>query len=114
MEELRSAVQELARTYWNETADDDELETFPMSIVGFVLEYAIASCHFPSNATDEKVIAVMNKFQNSLAMCCVDVYAKAGAEGEKNHSENGISRTYKDSYIDPNLLDKLPNYVTVM
>lgn len=112
MNELRLAVQELAKTYWNETGDDS-LETFPMSIVGFVIEYAIGRCHFPSNYTEDMMIAIMNRFQNSLAMACVDVYSKAGAEGEKSHSENGVARTYSDSYIDENLLAQLPNFVTV-
>lgn len=113
MEQLRLAIQTLAKTYWNETGDGT-IETFPMSIVGFVIEYAIGQCHFPSYFDEAKKVAIMNNFQHSLAMACVDMYAKAGAEGEKSHSENGIARTYSDSYIDPKLLDKLPNYVGIM
>ena len=113
MEELRTAIQTLAKTYWNETGDST-VETFPMSIVGFVLEYAIGQCHFPEHFTETNIVSVMNKFQNALAMACVDVYAKAGAEGEKSHSENGVARTYSDSYIDKKLLSQLPNYVSVM
>ena len=71
-------------------------------------------CHFPSNFSGEKKIAIMRNFENSLALACVDMYAKAGAEGEKTHSENGVQRTYNDSYIDKNLLDNLPNYVTIL
>ena len=114
MDALKHEVQNLALEYWNETADGNELTSFPMSIVGFVVEYAIGFCHFPSHFDDDKKIAIMNQFQHSLAMACIDVYAKVGAEGEKSHGENGITRTYNDSYIDPNLLDKLPNYVTVL
>lgn len=114
MNGLKEAIQALALVYWNETGDGENLETFPMSIVGFVLEYAMGYCHFPSHFDEAKKVSVMNNFQNSLAMACVDVYSKAGAEGETAHSENGISRTYKDSYIDPNLFNGLPNYVTVM
>lgn len=113
MNELKTAIQNLALEYWNETGND-VLDSFPMSIVGFVIEYAISQCHFPKTFTEDEKVQIMNQFQNSLAMCCVDVYSKAGAEGEKSHSENGIARTYSDSYIDKNLLDKLPNYVTVM
>jgi len=113
MEELRAAIQTLALEYWNESGEE-QLESFPISIVGFVIEYAINQCHFPKSFTDANKIEIMNKFQNSLAMACVDVYSKAGAEGEKSHSENGVARTYSDSYIDSNLLDKLPNYVTVI
>ena len=115
MDELKSAIRTLAMNYWNETVDESgTLETFPMSIVGFVLEYAIGYCHFPPSFNEAKKVAILNEFQNSLAMACVDVYAKAGAEGEKSHTENGVTRQYSNSYIDRHLTDKLPNYVTVM
>lgn len=113
METLRLAVQQLALEYWNESGDEN-IESFPMTIVRFVIEYAISQCHFPEYFDEAKKVAVMDKFQSSLAMACVDVYSKAGAEGEKSHSENGIARTYKDSYIDKNLLSSLPNYVKVI
>lgn len=113
MIELKAAIQALALDYWNESGDE-ELESFPLSIVDFVIEYAINQCHFPKSFTDAEILATMDKFKSSLAMACIDIYSKAGAEGEKSHSENGIARTYSDSYIDTNLLDKLPNYVTVI
>lgn len=115
MNELKNNVKLLALEYWNETSGSEErMEDFPSSIVGFVIEYAMGLCHFPPHFTEAKKIAIMNNFQNSLAMACVDVYSKAGAEGEKIHSENGISRTYYSSYIDSKLLSRLPNYVTVL
>ena len=113
MEELRLAVNELAKEYWNEVGED-KIEAFPNSVVRFVIEYAIRRCHFPDNYSDEVIISIMNQFQSSLAMACVDVYSKAGAEGEKSHSENGVARTYPDSYIDEKLLASLPNYVKVL
>ena len=113
MDELKRSIQSLALAYMSET-DDEEMTEFPMSIVGFVLEYAIEYCHFPSKYNTEKIVEVMNKHQNSLAIACVDMYVKIGAEGEKVHSENGISRTYSSSYIDKKLLNNLPNYVTVL
>lgn len=114
MDELKRSIQSLALEYLNDTSDDEEIAQFPMSIVGFVLEYAIEYCHFPSKYDAEKIVEVMSKHQNSLAMACVDVYVKAGAEGEKSHSENGIARTYSNSYIDKKLFNNLPNYVTVL
>lgn len=114
MEELKRSIQSLALAYMNETSDDETLEQFPLSIVGFVLEYAIEYCHFPKKYDSAKIVEVMNKYQNSLAIACVDMYVKIGAEGEKVHSENGISRTYSSSYIDKKLLNNLPNYVTIL
>lgn len=111
MESLRLAVQGLALIYWNETGEP--MDTFPRSIVDFVVEYAINRCHFPTNFTESNKVSVMEKYKTSLAMACVDVFAKAGAEGERTHSENGISRTYSNAYIDNKLLADLPNYVSV-
>lgn len=113
MEELRLAVRELATEYWNETGEG-EMTAFPNSVVRFVIEYAIRRCHFPDNYSNDDIVRVMNQFQSSLAMACVDVYSKAGAEGEKSHSENGIARSYSDSYIDEKLLASLPNFVKVL
>lgn len=109
--ELRNAIQLQAKTYWNESGDNEQITEFPASIVDFVLEYAINNCHFPQHFDDNKILAVMEKYKTSLAMACVDVYAKAGAEGEFTHSENGITRQYSNSYIDSRLLRQLPNYV---
>ena len=111
MDELRNAIQLLATTYWNESGDNEQITNFPGSIVDFVLEYAINNCHFPKHFSESTVLAIMDKHKTSLAMACVDVYAKAGAEGEFTHSENGITRQYSNSYIDSRLLRQLPNYV---
>lgn len=34
----------------------------------------------------------------------VDLYAKAGAEGETSHSENGVSRSYSNAWVSEELL----------
>jgi hypothetical protein len=115
MDELVRYVKERALLYWNETADDTEkIDVFPSSIVDFVIEYALSCCRFPDYFNEEKQTKALSKCKNALAMACVDVYAKAGAEGEESHSENGVSRTYSDTWIDEGLLDKLPNYVKVI
>lgn len=111
MSELRLAVQKLALSYWNETGEI--MESFPLSIVDFVIEYATNRCHFPANFTESDRVNVMERYKTSLAMACIDVFVKAGAEGERMHSENGISRTYSSAYIDNKLLTDLPNYVSV-
>ena len=33
-----------------------------------------------------------------------DLYAKAGAEGETSHSENGVSRSYSNAWVSEELL----------
>lgn len=111
IQELTTYVSEKAKSYLEETGET--VEKFPLSIVDFVIEYATEQCHFPKNFTENQKIAVLEKHKNSLAMACNDVYAKAGAEGQTGHSENGVSRSYDSTWISPNLLSGLPNYVEI-
>lgn len=110
MEELTKSIMNKATEYWNETGEE-KIEAIPSSIVDFVIECAIAHCHFPKTFNEKQIIEVLDSKRNILAMACIDVYAKAGIEGEKSHSENGISRVYSDSWISSGLFDRLPNYV---
>lgn len=112
MSELTEYVSRKSREYLSETGE--KTEKFPSSIVDFVIEYATQQCHFPKHFTEKQMVADLERCKNSLAMACNDVYAKAGAEGQISHSENGTSRSYDSSWISPKLLSGLPNYVTVI
>lgn len=112
MSELTAYVADKARLYLEETGE--VIEKFPMSIVDFVIEYVSNACHFPSHFQEINIVSDLLKGKNSLAMACVDIYAKAGAEGQTSHSENGVSRTYDSSWISFNLLTNFPNYVTIL
>lgn len=111
MQELTAFVSDKAKIYIQETGE--ELEKFPSSIVDFVIEYVCENCNFPKNFTEKRKISDLEKGKNSIAMACVDIYAKAGAEGQLSHSENGISRTYKSEWITFDLISNFPNYVNV-
>lgn len=111
IQELTVYVADKAKEYLAETGTS--VNKFPTSIADFVIEYAMEQCHFPRTYTEEKTVAVLEKYKNTLAMACNDIYAKAGAEGQNSHSENGISRAYDSSWITPKLLSGLPNYVNV-
>ena len=110
--ELTTYVSDKAKTYLEETGE--EICKFPSSIVDFVIEYAIGGCHFPSNYTEDKVVSILAKGKTALAMACVDIYSKIGSEGQRNHSENSISRAYDSSWITFDLLSNFPNYVEVI
>jgi hypothetical protein len=111
IEELTEYVSEKARQYVGETGDT--MESFPVSIVDFVIEYVSMNCHFPNSFTEKKIASVLSKGKNSLAMACVDIYGKARAEGEVSHSENGISRQYDSAWITFDLISNFPNYVEI-
>lgn len=37
----------------------------------------------------------------------VELYSKAGAEGQTSHSENGVSRAYSSAWVSPELLSEI-------
>lgn len=111
MEGLKRIVTDKSTEYWNETAEDGQKITAMLtSIVDFVVEYFFNSSHFPAGYTEEKKLKEMMRFQNAMAMACVEVYAKAGAEGQVSHAENSISRSYDSAWISKKLIAGLPNY----
>lgn len=110
--ELTEYVRGKSLEYVTETGET--MTQFPLSIVDFVIEHISQNCHFPSYFEEKHIVSVLSKSKNTLAMACVEVYAKAGAEGQKSHSENGVSRTYDSSWISPSIYSAFPNYVTVL
>lgn len=113
MNELITEIQELATTYLTESDDGDDGEqgTFPLSIVNFVVEYAYKQCNFPKSFSESRKVSELSECKNAIAMACVDVYLKIGAEGQASYSSNGITRNFKYEWINAGLLDRLPNYV---
>lgn len=112
LNDLTNTVNDRALTYLKETEED--VNSFPSSIVAFVVEYAINESHFPMDYTDEQIATRLYRCVNALAMACIEVYSRSGAEGEKAHSENAISRTYDGAWISTRLHDVLPNFVGVI
>lgn len=112
IDELTEYVAEKARQYIEEAGE--KIESFPLSIVDFVIEYVSMGCHFPSHFKENNRVFDLERGKNSLAMACVDIYAKAGAEGQLSHSENSVSRSYKSAWITFDLLANFPNYVNAL
>lgn len=110
--ELSEYVSEKAKSYLKDTGEI--VEKFPQSIVDFVIEDIGNGCHFPKTYSEKDVVSILRRNKNTLAMACVDVYAKAGAEGQKSHSENGVSRSYSSDWISPNIRANFPNYVNIL
>lgn len=112
MNELITTIQSKALSYMTEVGET--MDSFPLSIVDFVYEYAVNESHFPSDYTDEQIATRLSRCTNALAMACVEVYSRAGAEGEGRHVENSITREYDGAWISKKLHDVLPNYVGVI
>lgn len=111
-DDLSEKVYTKALTYLNEI--EESPDSFPLSIVDFVIEYAINESHFPLDYTEDKIASRLDRCVNAMAMACIEVYSRAGAEGERSHSENAISRTYDGAWISTRLHDVLPNFVGVL
>ena len=110
--ELTEYVQEKAKSYLAETGEI--VESFPLSIVDFVIEYVANGCHFPSHFTEQNIVSDLSRGKAALAMACVEVYGKMGAEGQSSHSENGISRVYEGAWISNKVLNGFPNYAVIL
>lgn len=112
LNELTTKIQAKALTYINETGE--AMDAFPLSIADFVVDYAVSESHFPSYFSEDQIATRLNEISNVLMMACIEVYSRAGAEGERAHSENAIARTYDGAWISTRLHDALPNYVGVL
>lgn len=110
--ELTEYVRGKAKEYVTETGE--AMEAFPLSIVDFVIEHISQNCHFPSHFEEKNIVSDLSKGKNTLAMACVEIYGKVGGEGQRAHSENGVSRTYDSSWISPSIYTAFPNYVTIL
>ena len=109
MIELAGAVTRKALNYLKETGED--IDVFPVTIVDFIIEYAIREIHFPNHYTESDRVRMLSNYVSTLAMMCNDVYMKVGAEGETHHSEGNTSRTYDSAWISKGLINALPNFV---
>lgn len=110
--ELTEYVRGKALSYVTETGET--IDAFPLSIVDFVIEHISQNCHFPSHFEEKNIVSDLSKGKNTLAMACVEIYGKVGGEGQRSHSENGVSRTYDSSWISPSIYTAFPNYVTIL
>lgn len=109
MEELALYINSKATEYWNETGLV-KIDRMPSSVVDFVIETFFNVCNFPSSYSDNAKAKRLYNFKNAMAMACVDIYAKAGNEGQTVSIESDEHRTYETSWITPRLFNGLPNF----
>ena len=89
------------------TGEEDEL------VLEDLLEtakYAILARRFPYGdyPTDENGAAKLEtRYLDLQFRIALDLFNKQGAEGELEHRENGINRTYESSWISAQLLEEV-------
>lgn len=111
MDSLATDIYAKALLYLKESGED--VDSFPTSIVDFVIEYAVESCHFPNHYSDDEIATALDRCKTVMALACQEVYNRAGLEGQKSHTEGSITRVYDSSWISGGLLGALPNFVNV-
>lgn len=73
----------------------------------FLLETAKAAINARRYPFGEPPDELEKRYGNLQIRIAIELYNKAGAEGEVAHSENGISRTYTSAWISEELLSEV-------
>lgn len=72
---------------FNVSDSDDEL-------LRYEIERAIAEINKCRRFTPTEEKLYDKKYESLIIPLCISAFAKAGAEGQTSHSENGVSRVY--------------------
>ena len=93
-------IERLAVLISPDTATDDLLLYLLEQAEGIVLNR-----RYPFGAPEG---ATLSPFQEQIQIrVAVELFSKMGAEGQKAHSENGVSRTYEAADVSPSLLRQI-------
>lgn len=101
VEKLKSRIQTEELKGLNESLLPDLIDAAKFII--FEIEYPYGN--FP----DE----VESRYEYLQIEIALELFSKMGAEGEIQHTENGISRTYTSADVSTNLLDRIVPYCGV-
>ena len=64
--------------------------------------------------TSVVLMEVPERYDTLQVQIANELYLHRGAEGEKDHSENGVKRTYENGYVSDSLLKKIVPYARVI
>lgn len=110
---FKEDVKALATEYLNSYDEVEDANPSSM-LVDFVIEKYKQHRNFPNTFNDEKIEEDMIVHKSTIAMAIVDIYMKAGAEGEVSHSENGVARTYQNAYLSRDVFGDVLPFVKVL
>lgn len=88
-------------------------QTVSPMLIDFVIEKYAQHRNYPLSFKDDLKENDMYEHITTIAMAVVDMLNKIGAEGEKSHSENGVSRQYESAYVSTNLFYDVLPYVNI-
>lgn len=97
-----------------DSIDDFKGQIPSVMLIDFVVEKFMQHRNYPLSFKDEDIENDLYSHLSTIAMAVVDMYSKLGAEGEKSHTENGVTRQYETAYISASIfIDVLP-YVNIL
>lgn len=106
-------IKEKVTQYFSMFPELKEQEISTM-LIDFVIEKYKDKRHFPKSFAQSDIEKDIKEHISTIAMAVVDVFMKAGAEGQTTHSENGISRTYENAYISSSVFKDILPFVDVL
>lgn len=80
-----------------DTATDDLLMNLLVQAEGIVLNR-----RYPFGVPEDAVLSP--QYEQILIRIALELYSKMGAEGQKEHDENGVKRVWEASDVSPSLL----------
>ena len=98
----------LAQICGDPTADSAMLSTYLDLAADIVVHRA-----YPF-LTSYVLAEVPDRYATLQVQIANELYLHRGAEGEKDHSENGVKRTYENGYVSDSLLKKIVPYARVI
>lgn len=113
MDKIREDLRIKASEYFDSIPEIAGQYPSPL-LIDFVIEKYKQHRNYPSSFTAERIEADMTEHLATMAMAVVDLFMKAGAEGETSHSENGTSRSYENAYISNSVFKDVLPFVNIL
>lgn len=95
-----------------ENVSDLELEDLLESAKNIILSHRYPFCEFPTDENGETFVE--SRYLDLQIRIATELFAKAGAEGETSHSENGVGRTWENANVSESLLREITPKVGIV
>lgn len=92
-------------------SENELLTEILLEAVEAYIDYRFPNASPKPSASIERVEP---EYEGIVLLMAIDIYNKIGSEGERGHSENGISRTYSGDWISKDLLARIVPYCGVV
>ena len=88
-----------------------EAKAEEISLLVEISESIVLNQRYPFGYPDGTVVEA--RYESIQLQIAVEVFNRAGAEGQLSHTENGITRQYESAYVSTHLLKRIMPYAGV-